>query len=64
MIRGKCPICGKSFETPSIDEWPSFPFCSERCKLIDLGRWIEGDYLIPGKEGQAPTTAEPEDPEE
>ena len=50
MIRGRCPICAKAFEAESIDAWPGFPFCSERCKLIDLGRWIDGDYAIPGKE--------------
>lgn len=27
-----------------------FPFCSERCKLMDLGRWLNGSYHIPGKE--------------
>lgn len=49
MIRGRCPICDLRFETETIDAWPGFPFCSERCKMIDLGRWIDGDYLIPGK---------------
>lgn len=49
MIQGRCPICRKPFEAESIDAWPGFPFCSERCKLIDLGRWIDGDYAIPGK---------------
>ena len=48
MIRAKCPICGKSREIASIDDLPSFPFCSDRCRLIDLGRWIDGDYAIPG----------------
>lgn len=48
MIRGRCPICSKTFETPTIEAWPAFPFCSERCRLIDLGRWIDGDYTIPG----------------
>ncbi len=50
MIRGRCPLCGKTFETSTLAEWPGFPFCSERCKLIDLGRWIDGDYAIPGAE--------------
>lgn len=50
MIRGKCPICGKTFETPSLEAHPSFPFCSERCRLVDLGRWIDGRYVIPGSE--------------
>ena len=46
MIRGRCPICGKGFETATLDAWPSFPFCSDRCKLIDLGRWLDGDYAV------------------
>jgi len=40
----KCPICGKSV---SIDD-PSMPFCSERCKLLDLGAWASEKYVIPG----------------
>jgi endogenous inhibitor of DNA gyrase (YacG/DUF329 family) len=27
--------------------WPGFPFCSPRCKTIDLGRWLSEDYRIP-----------------
>jgi endogenous inhibitor of DNA gyrase (YacG/DUF329 family) len=49
MIQGRCPLCKTRFEATSLDAWPSFPFCSDRCKLIDLGRWIDGDYAIPGK---------------
>lgn len=48
MIRGKCPLCGQSFQTPDLESWPSFPFCTDRCRLIDLGRWIDGVYAIPG----------------
>jgi endogenous inhibitor of DNA gyrase (YacG/DUF329 family) len=40
----KCPRCGKSVETTGN---PFRPFCSERCKLIDLGNWISGTYRIP-----------------
>lgn len=41
----KCPRCGKLAEyTPKN---PFRPFCSERCKLIDLGNWAEGKYTIP-----------------
>ena len=47
MIRVKCPICGKSDQIAQLDDLPSFPFCSDRCKLVDLGRWIDGDYAIP-----------------
>ncbi len=42
----KCPRCG----TETAYEGNSFrPFCSERCKLIDLGGWIEGSYRISSK---------------
>jgi len=47
MIKVRCPICGKSFEIAKLDDLPSFPFCSDRCKLIDLGRWIDGSYAVP-----------------
>lgn len=49
MIRVKCPTCGKSFEIAKLDDLPSFPFCTDRCKLVDLGRWIDGAYAIPDK---------------
>lgn len=41
-----CPICKK--ET-YWKENPYRPFCSERCKLIDLASWIGGEYKIPGE---------------
>jgi endogenous inhibitor of DNA gyrase (YacG/DUF329 family) len=28
---------------------PTYPFCSERCRLIDLGAWAEGEYRLPGE---------------
>jgi uncharacterized protein len=62
MIRGRCPTCSKPFEIERLDDLPSFPFCSDRCKLIDLGRWIDGAYAIPGPE--APTPEQPEPDEE
>jgi endogenous inhibitor of DNA gyrase (YacG/DUF329 family) len=61
MIQGKCPTCGKQFETESLDRWPSFPFCSDRCKLIDLGRWMDGDYAIPGPPVEEKPAADDED---
>jgi endogenous inhibitor of DNA gyrase (YacG/DUF329 family) len=41
----KCPICKK--EVAPGD--PEFPFCSERCRLIDLGNWASERYVIPGQ---------------
>ena len=42
-----CPICKRPIEDPKPGEKSFFPFCSERCKLIDLGRWLGGKYQIP-----------------
>ncbi|HEX8817815.1 MAG TPA: DNA gyrase inhibitor YacG [Terriglobales bacterium] len=38
----KCPICKKPVKSRAAD----FPFCSERCRLIDLGKWSSGDYVV------------------
>jgi uncharacterized protein len=38
----KCPICEKKV---SLDD-PEMPFCSERCRLIDLGNWATEKYVI------------------
>jgi len=59
MIRGRCPICSKAFAIASLDDLPSFPFCSERCRLVDLGRWIDGAYALPD---DAPAPSPPEAP--
>ena len=43
-----CPVCKKSRPGPAPDRSVDdlFPFCSIRCKQIDLGRWLDGDYVI------------------
>jgi len=38
----RCPTCKK----PVKNKDPEFPFCSERCRLIDLGKWASGAYVI------------------
>jgi endogenous inhibitor of DNA gyrase (YacG/DUF329 family) len=38
----RCPICKK----PVVSGLPEFPFCSERCRLIDLGNWAAEKYVI------------------
>jgi endogenous inhibitor of DNA gyrase (YacG/DUF329 family) len=40
----KCPICGK---TVQLDD-PYMPFCSDRCRILDLGNWASEKYVIPG----------------
>lgn len=39
----KCPICGKPVDFFAD---PLGPFCSSRCKMVDLGRWLGEDYKI------------------
>ena len=51
-----CPICGKPVEWCAESRWR--PFCSERCKQIDLGAWAAEDYRVPVKDG----VATPDDP--
>ena len=43
-----CPICSK----PSTKE--NYPFCSQRCKDVDLSRWLTGAYAIPAAEEDDP----------
>jgi len=54
----KCPRCGK--ETEFIGN-PFRPFCSDRCRLIDLGNWISGAYGIPEEQSEV---SEEESPSE
>ena len=46
-MKRKCPICKSDLADPPDKSW--FPFCSERCKLVDLGRWLGEDYVITEK---------------
>ena len=41
-----CPICKK----PAVEA--SKPFCSERCRDVDLNRWLSGSYAIPARDGE------------
>ncbi len=38
----RCPVCNKPASTEAL------PFCSARCADVDLGRWLTGQYRIPG----------------
>jgi uncharacterized protein len=57
MFRVRCPICSRDMEVRDRSEWPNFPFCSERCRIIDLGRWLGGGYRVPAP----PADAEPDE---
>jgi hypothetical protein len=49
-----CPICKK----PVDEKNPEFPFCSERCRLIDLGNWASEKYVVPSNEAPQPGSSE------
>jgi endogenous inhibitor of DNA gyrase (YacG/DUF329 family) len=47
-MKAKCPICKKAIEHGQKAGKPQWlPFCSQRCKLIDLGKWLDSSYRIP-----------------
>ena len=48
-MKVKCPICKK---TTTWEENPNRPFCSERCKLLDLGKWVFEEYKIAGEKAE------------
>ena len=41
----KCPVCGKPSAARAVNK--TFPFCSERCRLVDLGKWLGEEYRVP-----------------
>jgi endogenous inhibitor of DNA gyrase (YacG/DUF329 family) len=54
----KCPTCGKPVDRKNN----SFrPFCSERCKMVDLGRWINEEYRLAGKPVPSESVDTPDD---
>ncbi len=63
-IKLRCPIC----KMPVKADEPDFPFCSDRCRSIDLGKWATGAYVIPSTETEdaegASPLANPDDTEE
>jgi uncharacterized protein len=42
----ECPICQRRVTYESSDQAPFRPFCSRRCKLVDLGRWLNEEYRV------------------
>jgi uncharacterized protein len=41
-VKLRCPICKKNVKSSDAD----FPFCSDRCRTIDLGKWASGAYVV------------------
>jgi uncharacterized protein len=59
--RVKCPTCGRELEWATT---PARPFCSERCRLIDLGAWLSEQRSIAGESPTAETPFTESEPRE
>jgi endogenous inhibitor of DNA gyrase (YacG/DUF329 family) len=58
MTERPCPICGKPAD-PALR-----PFCSRRCREVDLSRWLSGRYAIPAEdESETDGDAPPQEPD-
>jgi len=42
-----CSTCRTPIPREEALRPPTFPFCSSRCKMVDLGKWLGGEYVIP-----------------
>lgn len=63
MDKVRCPICDAGMPGNRKD-YPDFPFCSRRCRLVDLGRWLGEGYRVaggPAADDDRSTPAEPAD---
>jgi len=60
IVKLRCPICKKNVKTTDAD----FPFCSDRCRIIDLGKWASGAYVIASPVTDADEGVGDRDPED
>lgn len=58
-----CPICQTQVAYTALTEVPYRPFCCERCKAIDLGRWLTGEYRISEDASEVPMSEKDSDGE-
>ncbi len=54
----KCPVCGKDVEWKEANRYR--PFCSERCKQIDLGAWADEKYKVSAVDEDEKTDSDPD----
>jgi endogenous inhibitor of DNA gyrase (YacG/DUF329 family) len=59
MPTARCPICHR--EAPPRPANPSFPFCSTRCRAVDLGRWLGEEYRVPTRGADEEEDEQPRD---
>ena len=59
-LKLRCPICKKAVRSTDAE----FPFCSERCRTIDLGKWASGGYVISSPVTDAEESIREDSPED
>ena len=57
----RCPVCDANVD---LEKTPTVPFCSDRCRLIDLGRWLDESYAVPAPRSPRPGEPAGDDPED
>jgi endogenous inhibitor of DNA gyrase (YacG/DUF329 family) len=57
----QCPICSKPSRTRAENQ--VYPFCSERCRLVDLGRWLGEEYRVAATSPEEPPPDDRRSPE-
>lgn len=57
----RCPVCDADVDLMAT---PTVPFCSDRCRLIDLGRWLDESYALPERRRRPGPGEVPLDPDE
>ncbi len=60
VVKLRCPICKKAVKGTDAE----FPFCSERCRTIDLGTWASGGYVISSPVTDAEELLQDTDPDD
>ena len=63
MNRVQCPICDTPMPASPV-EYPDYPFCTKRCRVIDLGRWLREDYKVAGREEASEDRSTPKSADE
>lgn len=58
----RCPSCDMLVEAEQAKK--SLPFCSERCRLIDLGRWLNEEHVLPVDEDEEESNSDSNSSEE
>lgn len=60
-MKKKCPTCNKILP---VEKTPAWPFCSNRCRMVDLGKWMNEDYRVAAESKQIDSEDQSEDPQD